>query len=177
MLQAIVWGRAFKVTDDSTAYRYLQKRECSNGGYIPEIVQFYPNGDETNAPIQAVTFIAYSDNHLWLGDAPLLDISSQIVSSKGMAGYNAEYVLKLADFMRRNVPQETDSELFALEVLILDRIHTQKLCLSDMMNGGCVAGVELENEISRVQDAQSHQTEHNEFANRVPDKKLRCVNI
>lgn len=139
-------------------------------------MKFYVNGDESQSLIQAVTYIAYADNHLWLGDAPLLDISSQIVNSKGVAGYNAEYVLKLADFMRRYVPQEKDAELFALEVLILDRIQKQKLCLTEMMNG-CQAGVELEEEISRIQAAESHRTMSNEFANRVPDKKLRCVNI
>lgn len=178
--KALVWGRAFQVTSDSAAYHYLQKRECSNGGYMQEFVAFYPNGDEISTPIQALTFIAYSDNHLWLGDAPLMDISWQIVNSKGMAGYNAEYVLKLADFMRRNVPQETDVELFTLEVLILDRIAKQKLCLTDMLNGGCVASAELED---RIEAAESPSSSHqrpiasNEFANRVPDKKLRCVNI
>ncbi|XP_065221283.1 putative glutathione-specific gamma-glutamylcyclotransferase 2 isoform X2 [Planococcus citri] len=182
--KALVWGRAFLVTEDSAAYHYLQKRECSNGGYLQEIVSFYPNGDESSTPIEAVTFIAYSDNHLWLGDAPLMDISWQIVNSKGMAGYNAEYVLKLADFMRRNVPQETDVELFTLEVLILDRIQKQKLCLTEMMNGGCAASAELEARIEAAESSSSSSQPHprtapasNEFANRVPDKKLRCVNI
>lgn len=176
-MQSVVWGRVFNLTCESSAFRYLSARECSNGGYKPVMVTVYVTGKQT--PIQALTYIAYDDNSFWLGDASLEEIASQIVDSEGVAGHNAEYLLKLAQFMRKTVPEETDSELFALEKLVLLMIQHRKVSLTSLM-GGHVAGMELEEQISKLKchkEKSDLPAAENDFAHRVPDKKLRCVNI
>ncbi|XKL61916.1 hypothetical protein PGB90_001749 [Kerria lacca] len=172
---AVVWGRAFEITSESDSFRYLQTRECSNGGYLPEMVTFYPTDDTNSSSVQAITFIAYSDNCFWLGDAPLMEISSQISRTKGIAGHNAEYLLKLADYIRKYIPQDQDDELFALEILVLEQLKRQKLNLNDVMVMDNRSGVELEEQI--IQSTIAEPRSSDDFTHRVPDKKLRCVNI
>lgn len=97
--QGEVWGRAFLVTGDA-ALPYLEKREVSLGGYRTAIVDFYPcEGKPGRFP--ALVYIAVPDNHLWLGEAPMDQMASQIAESAGPAGHNVEYVLRLSAFIRR----------------------------------------------------------------------------
>jgi hypothetical protein len=35
-----------------------------------------------------------------------------------VSGPNSDYVTKLADFIRNNIPQDTDAELFALDATV-----------------------------------------------------------
>lgn len=189
---------------------YLEHRECSSGGYIPMTITVqlkdYLNHGLTDEAVSAVTFIALADNYLWLGNATLTDISSQIVSCKGHAGHNIEYLLRLADYMRHYIPEETDIELFALETLVMRHIRDNQLSLKDIMGElsfrKTVEDAATDQQTTDVQPAQmttvappnnaavpssSYSSSINssmpstsssgKFASRIPDKKLRCLNI
>jgi len=41
-------------------------------------------------------------------------MSFQVIACNGYCGHNIEYVMRLADFMRTHIPEETDPHLFGL---------------------------------------------------------------
>ncbi|XP_046669347.1 glutathione-specific gamma-glutamylcyclotransferase 1 [Homalodisca vitripennis] len=179
--EGVVWGRAFKLSGE-TALPYLNQRECVLGGYLTKFTTFFPREDDEPAlaPFPALLYIAVPGNSLWLGEAPLTDIASQIVSSSGASGHNVEYLLKLASFMREFIPEAEDSHLFTLEFLVRTRIKENKLCLKSLM--GEIASPPKSPERDpppedEVGAAQALRVDTFEFTSRVPPKKLRCLNI
>lgn len=179
-----VWGKAYQLSGEA-ALPYLDNRECKLGGYLTKLTTFYPRptGDETDSmkPFPALLYIAAPGNHLWLGDAPLPEIASQIVSSKGASGHNVEYLLRLASFMREHIPECDDSHLFTLELLVRKRIIESNLSIKQLM------GEELSPQRSPDREGQPEavaaaaepviRVDTFEFTSRVPPKKLRCLNI
>lgn len=107
------------------------------------------------------------ENKHWLGAAPLPDIAKQILECHGQSGPNAEYLLRLADFMREEIPEALDEHLFSLERLVRKFASDMKICLRTLM------GEEPQEEKQEVKAVvPSYQ-----FASRIPEKKLRCVNM
>ena len=51
---------------------------------------------------------------------------SQIIAAQGTNGTNIEYIAKLADYFRNNVPEETDSHLFTLDKMIKESLDGKK---------------------------------------------------
>lgn len=90
-----MWGRAFQLSGDA-ALPYLDNRECVLGGYLTRIATFYPRADTEPGlrPFPAIVYVAVPGNAHWLGDAPLHDIASQIVTSRGPSGHNVEYLIR-----------------------------------------------------------------------------------
>lgn len=162
----ITWGRAFLVSSKNTAaLPYLSNRECKLGGYEECTVDFYPkpastSSSSTELPKTAVLYIATAENKHWLGSAKLTDIAKQILECHGPSGPNVEYLLKLAEFMRDEVPEALDDHLFSLERLVHSMAVQMGICLRTLM------GAE-----------RSEPRNNNQFASRVPEKKLRCVNM
>ncbi|XP_043247227.1 putative glutathione-specific gamma-glutamylcyclotransferase 2 [Amphibalanus amphitrite] len=110
--QGTTWGCAFLVTDRA-ALRYLDGREVVLGGYQTRRVAFVPR--EPGRPPFAVTiYLATERNPLWLGEAPLARLAAQVAAARGRCGPNADYVLQLVRFMKRNIPEECDQHLFDL---------------------------------------------------------------
>ena len=52
-------------------------------------------------------------------------VNAQVVASRGFCGHNVEYVIRLADFMRAHIPEETDPHLFGL----VDAIEVCMTCI------------------------------------------------
>lgn len=174
----VVWGKAFRLTGEA-ALPYLDNRECKLGGYRTQFSTFYVrnNRDEIRE-FPALIYIATPDNKHWLGDAPLPEIADQIVSSKGATGHNVEYLLRLAIFMREAVPEAEDSHLFTLEILVLNKIKEQKLCLRHLM--GEIENSDSPPEIIDRPDydpAPAIRQNSFQFITIVPPKQLRCLNI
>lgn len=89
---------------------YLNFREKC--GYTTDNVTFYPS-DGTNSLENVLIYIATEDNEEFLGPASLREEAMQIISSSGPSGQNSEYLLRLAEAMRKI--GITDRYLFDLE--------------------------------------------------------------
>ncbi|XP_065112994.1 glutathione-specific gamma-glutamylcyclotransferase 1 [Paramisgurnus dabryanus] len=113
---ACTWGVAFEVTGSQVeeSLKYLNVREAVRGGYLTEAVDFFPEG-KNQLPVQALVYIATVDNPMYLGPASIEEIAAQIAVCKGKTGYNIEYLLRLAEFMRVSCPDVDDPHLFSIE--------------------------------------------------------------
>lgn len=172
----ITWGCAYKIAG-RTALTYLKNRECNLGGYITQYTKFYPrvaadHMELSGEAFPALLYIATEENSLWMGESPLTTIAKEIVESKGPSGHNVEYLIRLANFMReelRDVNVE-DDHLFQLEQLVKNLLAERKVCVNSLM------GRQPER-IRRDSHEEIHRPVTFEFTSRIPDKKLRCLNI
>ena len=57
----------------------------------------------------------------------------QVVESRGDAGHNVEYVLKLAEWIREKLPDVKDDHLFDIEKAVRTKIDQHNLCLTSLM--------------------------------------------
>lgn len=179
LLQGVTWGKAFLIAaDDKAALPYLSTRECQLGGYRIFTVDFYPkpsffepfNGNQNfTEKRKALLYIAMPENRHWLGAAPLSDVAKQILECRGPAGTNVEYLLRLANFMRDEVPEALDEHLFSLERLVKNFAADMRICLRTIMGENEKVGESIPG--PQAVDPSS------QFASRIPTKKLRCVNM
>jgi len=115
------WGRAFQVSattwDDVVAR--LDVREV--GGYDQVTLDLeLHGGPPAPARVAALTYVATERNANYLGEAPLGEIASQVVRSRGPSGDNVEYVLRLAEALREmGAP---DEHVFELEAEVRRRL-------------------------------------------------------
>merc|ERR1712137_301961 len=129
-----VWGVAFEVVGRSQiqeAMDHLGMRECMLGGYDVEMVPFHFRGchDQT---VPVIVFNALPENPHYLGPAALDDLANQVVSSKGPSGHNVEYVTRLAEFVRHQMPEDSDEHLFELESHIMKLLHEKNVSLENL---------------------------------------------
>lgn len=179
--EGTVHGRAFQVLD-GTAFPYLEKRECTLGGYISTISTFFSREDGRKFPV--IIYIATNQNEHWLGEAPLHAIANQISECAGPGGHNIEYLLRLAEFMHRYMPDANDEHLFTLELMVRSRIKEQNLCLTTLMGNRdfSIYFQDLEDRAEDrelVENAAVNNIRENsfQFVARVTPKTLRCLNI
>lgn len=172
----ITWGCAYKITG-STALSYLKQRECTLGGYTTLYTKFYPRVAADDMELcgeafPALLYIATETNSLWTGDTPLPIIAQEIADSEGPSGHNVEYLIRLANFMRDelNGVVVVDEHLFELEKMVRNILDERKICISLLM------GRQPER-IRRDSHEEIRRPITFEFSSRVPDKKLRCLNI
>lgn len=175
-------GRAFRLKDEATALAYLGKRESLIGGYTTVITQFYPKDPKEN-PIPVLVYIALPNNSLFLGSAPLPEVANQIVESKGQCGFNVEYLAKLAAFMRLNFPGVWDDHLFTLEILVRSKLKEDKATLLNFFDEAVLLECQTSSvkvDESEKNDMHQHQTllsSSPSYADTVPGRKLRCLDI
>ncbi|KAI8084336.1 ChaC-like protein-domain-containing protein [Gilbertella persicaria] len=97
----VTWGVAFKIpSDDVEATRaYLDHRE--------------------KATVKnALVYIGTTDNEAYVGPAPYEAIAQQIHDTYGPSGWNAEYLLNLAEALREISPGVRDDHVFELEARV-----------------------------------------------------------
>lgn len=172
--EAITWGCAYRITGH-IALEYLKQRECTLGGYAAFSTKFFPRVASYDTPfsgeaVEVVVYVATPNNPHWLGEAPLETIAQQIVDCRGPSGFNAEYLLRLALFMHEEIPGARDEHLFELEHLVLEAINRKQIPLSHYM------GTTPER-IRRDSHEDVRRPPSFEFTSRVPERKLRCLNI
>ncbi|KAL1933402.1 hypothetical protein VTP01DRAFT_7492 [Rhizomucor pusillus] len=112
----VTWGVAFKIpSDDVEATRaYLDHRE-KNGYTVHTVDVFSTKSDKEPEVKNALVYIATTDNEAYVGPAPMEDIAQQIFETYGPSGWNAEYLLNLAEALREIAPDARDDHLFELE--------------------------------------------------------------
>lgn len=172
--KGVTWGCAYKVTGNA-ALKYLNQRECTLGGYATLYTKFYPriareNTEITGEAYPVLIYIATPLNVHWMGEESLSTIAQQIVECHGPSGHNVEYLVKLAIFMRNEIPHANDDHLFELEYLVRDILDKKRIPLSTLM------GSPLER-IRRDSHANSTRPTSFEFTSRVPKTQLRCLNL
>ncbi|TDG49289.1 hypothetical protein AWZ03_004378 [Drosophila navojoa] len=172
--EGITWGCAYRITG-STALEYLKQRECTLGGYATLDAKFFPRVASHGTPfsgeaLEVLVYVATPENIHWLGDAPLEVIAHQIANSRGPSGHNAEYLLRLALFMHEEIPGVRDEHLFELERLLLEEIYRKEIPLSSLMGRN-------PDRIRRDSHEDVRRPPSFEFTSRIPDTKLRCLNI
>lgn len=70
-----------------------------------------------------MVYIATTDNEAYVGPAPADAIAQQIHETYGPSGWNAEYLLNLAEALREISPGVKDDHVFELERLVKARIE------------------------------------------------------
>ncbi|KAJ8378132.1 hypothetical protein AAFF_G00247700 [Aldrovandia affinis] len=107
---ACTWGVAYEVTGSQVeeSLKYLNVREAVLGGYVTRAVEFTARG-------AAMTPLMTSPRCWRCAE----EIAMQIAVSHGKTGHNIEYLLRLADFMRRHCPGVEDAHLFSIEAATL----------------------------------------------------------
>lgn len=86
------------------------------------------------------------------------------------SGHNVEYLLRLAIFMREEIPGVHDEHLFMLEKLVREELTRRKMCMFSVMG----------HQPARIR-RDSHESLRRpinfEFTTKVQEKRLRCLNI
>lgn len=172
--EGITWGCAYKIVGD-TALEYLKQRECTLGGYATIDTKFFPRIASENSEIcgeafPVLVYIATDKNTHWLGETSTYSIAQQIANSSGPSGHNVEYVLRLAKFMREEIPHAIDEHLYDLENYVKEILAKQKIPLISVMGAP-------PQRIRRDSHEEARRPTTFEFTSRVPEKKLRCLNI
>lgn len=175
--EGVVHGRAFQV-EDSVALLYLENRECTLGGYVTIFSTFHSQDGDKSFP--AIVYIATNKNEHWLGDAPLHRIADQIFQSSGPTGHNAEYLLRLAEFMHDHLPNASDDHLFTLELLVRRRIERENMCLRTLMGDrefdivvdNEAADSDVDNDVDGVNNLRENTFQ---FLLGIPRKNSRCL--
>lgn len=183
----VTYGVAFQLLGEA-ALDYLNQREVQLGGYVSHITLFQPK-DLSLPPFPVLLYVATPSNQHWLGPDNLEKIAKQVVYSSGNSGHNVEYVLRLADWMRDNLPDIDDEHLYTIESYIHEIINKNNLCLKSMMkNEACAthsssstsskdteATTESDIEVDDVPSDSESTLNTSGYSSKVAHKKLRCV--
>uniref|UniRef100_A0A336KG26 glutathione-specific gamma-glutamylcyclotransferase n=1 Tax=Culicoides sonorensis TaxID=179676 RepID=A0A336KG26_CULSO len=173
--EGITWGCAYKITGN-LALEYLKQRECTLGGYVTEMTNFYPRyatdssgcGGES---ISALLYIATPTNEHWIGELSEEKLAEMIVESRGPSGHNVEYLIRLVIFMRDELPGIHDEHLFKLDRLVKKYIKSKNMCLSECMGP---PKPKIKRDLNGNAPQRPITFEH---TSRVPSKRLRCLKI
>lgn len=115
---ARVYGMAYRIADadKERVIQHLDFRE--KNGYVRTDVDFFafPEPHTDAAPFRRLCiYVATAHNASFAGELPVGQLAEQVLDACGPSGSNVEYVLQLADAIRRLFPGEWDEHLFGLE--------------------------------------------------------------
>ncbi|XP_059619245.1 glutathione-specific gamma-glutamylcyclotransferase 1 [Phlebotomus argentipes] len=172
--EGITWGCAYKIAGP-TALDYLKQRECKLGGYIVEYTKFFPrvasrDSAHSGEAFPVLLYIASDENDQWVGEEPVASLATHIVDARGSCGHNIEYLLRLATFMREELPHAHDDHLFELEEVVRQLMSHRQIKLSAVMG-------RTPQRIRRDSHEETRRPISFEFTSRVPETRLRCLNI
>ncbi|CAK8693262.1 putative glutathione-specific gamma-glutamylcyclotransferase 2 [Clavelina lepadiformis] len=111
-----VWGVAYRIaqSDASHVRDHLEYREKE--GYSAVEVVFHPR-EKKKSSFALMLYIGAAENPFY---KPAADdeIAEVIYKSTGLSGKNSDYLFNLAEYVRRNIPEDKDKHLFKLEKLV-----------------------------------------------------------
>ena len=102
------------------------------------------------------------------------NLIEQVVSSEGPSGHNVEYLLKLAEWMHKAVPDAWDDHLFSIEMEVRRLVAVRGLCLTTLM-GEKVEG--LMAATSEGLTVSPSATRRGTFTYTCEKKCLKCVKL
>ena len=111
------------------ALKHLNVRETKIGGYDIVMTRFHPIMP-INKELQCMVFMATTENKLYTGPEDSIILAEKICQASGACGTNVEYLFKLCQWQKSNVPMIRDDHLFNIEAhclyIIRDKIHEQE---------------------------------------------------
>lgn len=153
------------------------------GGYTIEEHLFYPHmtnfDSDTNNCIETIpvlVYIADAKSPHWLGEDSLENIARQIVDSRGPCGENAEYLLRLAQFMHDVLPEVYDGHLFDLEKLVLRELKRRQVPLYTVMRENKSNDSKL-NVLPKNNNVERRRLKMQYANNRITKRKLRRYDL
>lgn len=170
--EAITHGLAMELKGEE-ALDYLNNREMTLGGYLQKIATFHPTEKEV-PPFPVLVFIATPQSAHWLGPACPKEIAKQVVSSRGPSGHNVEYVVKLADWLRRTFPEVWDDHLYTLEMHVIREVRVRFLNLDILLGEEENQNTVLESPLPAPAAPPSLQVSYSASCT---GKTLRCVKL
>lgn len=127
--QSETWGTVYCIPleEADIILKNLDYRE--KGGYTREEVDVYIRGQDEPVVKKAVLYVGTQKNNCYIGETPVDIIAKQIHKCVGPSGPNVDYLLNLADSMRKmNVhdPHVAELERLVRELVLLDPLphHT-----------------------------------------------------
>lgn len=117
------WGVVYHVRGRQNVrkvYDNLYMREQSIGCYDLKMLPVIPRENAEN-PITAVVYYATPNNPLYMEDTDE-KTAKCIATSRGVAGHSIEYLFKITDFMKENLPDEPEQHLYNVDRLVRARI-------------------------------------------------------
>ena len=100
---AKTWGMAFRVEGDEADRVLAELDHREKGGYQRHRVPVYGDGTQNAQTVvdRALVYVATESNPHYLGPATPSEIARQVKDAVGPSGPNTEYVMRLADSLRR----------------------------------------------------------------------------
>lgn len=122
---SITWGTVYCIPDEEAAaiLRNLDYRE--KDGYIREEIDVFISGRETPVITKSILYVASERNTSFLGESPTEQIAEQIYKCVGPSGPNVDYLLNLADSMRKM--NANDPHIADLESKVLSLVKSSPL--------------------------------------------------
>ena len=110
-----VWGVAYKIPKENV--KAVKKRlGVRERDYAMHLLRFHPR-DNYRESFSVKLYIGSPDHpNFWPASDP--EVAQDISYSRGPSGNNSEYLFKLADYVRKNIPEDKDNHLFKLERLV-----------------------------------------------------------
>ena len=90
-----VWGLAFRL-DAKTQRQTLQQLDAREVAGYQRLTAAIRGADRS---VDAVAWVATSDNPDWLGPASVDTMAHQVIGARGASGTNVDYVLSLAEVL------------------------------------------------------------------------------
>lgn len=109
-----MWGAAYEISPEQEpeALGKLNVRE-RRADNRHEVTVYDIRDQKVHHPV--LIYVSSSRKEMILGEAPLDAMANQIAERSGPSGPNYEYLFRLANFMREEVPHAEDEHLFQLE--------------------------------------------------------------
>ena len=110
-----MWGVAYKIPQEvvDDVKKRLAYRERD---YVTRSLIFHPR--ENNKKAFNIMLYIGTPDHPNFGPADEAEIAQVIRRSIGPSGKNTEYLFKLAEYVRKYIPEDQDNHLFELEHLV-----------------------------------------------------------
>jgi len=174
----VTHGVALELTGEE-ALDYLNNREMTLGGYSQKITMFRPEPEGCCPAFPVLVFVATSVSKFWLGPAAPEAIAEQVVNSSGPSGHNVEYVLKLAEWLHKTLPDVYDDHLYSVEFQVRLQVAQKQLCLKTLMGEVDVVGAaEVEQGGAQADpEVSPHTARRGTFQYTCENKCLKCVKL